>query len=209
MLHCVLQRTATLCLLLFCTFAFTTHLLRAQSTVQGFVLNKDGQAISQATVLLLSSKDSSLVKGAISSNSGLYRFENMAPGSYLVSATYTGLKTTLTNLFDLAAKQVMELPPLHMMEKEVELSTVRVEAKKPLYEQKIDRMVINVASSITSAGSTALDVLMRSPGVVVDQQNNNISLSGKDGGGYAKWKNKPHATGCYCTNAGRYERQQY
>lgn len=181
MLHCLLQRKAALCLLLFCTFTISSRLLHAQSIVQGFVLNKDGQAISQATVLLLASKDSSLVKGAISSNSGLYRFEDITPGKYLVSATYTGLKATCTPLFELATKQVMELPALHMTEKEIELGTVRVEAKKPLYEQKIDRMVINVASSITSAGSTALDVLMRSPGVVVDQQNNNISLSGKDG----------------------------
>lgn len=41
--------------------------------------------------------------------------------------------------------------------------------------------MINVASSITNAGSTALDVLMRSPGIIVDQQNNTISMNGKDG----------------------------
>jgi biopolymer transport protein ExbD len=42
-------------------------------------------------------------------------------------------------------------------------------------------MVINVQSSITSAGSTALDVLERSPGVVVDRQNNILSMNGKQG----------------------------
>ncbi len=42
-------------------------------------------------------------------------------------------------------------------------------------------MVINVANSITNAGSTALDVLMRSPGIIVNQQNSTISMNGKEG----------------------------
>ena len=42
-------------------------------------------------------------------------------------------------------------------------------------------MVINVENSITSAGSTALDVLERSPGVMVDRLNNALSINGKNG----------------------------
>ncbi|MEP6750771.1 MAG: outer membrane beta-barrel family protein, partial [Bacteroidota bacterium] len=53
--------------------------------------------------------------------------------------------------------------------------------KKPLLEQKIDRLVINVENSITSAGSTALEILERSPGVIVDHQNNLITMNGKNG----------------------------
>jgi outer membrane receptor protein involved in Fe transport len=42
-------------------------------------------------------------------------------------------------------------------------------------------MVINVASSILSAGTTALEVLERSPGVLVNRQDNSISIVGKEG----------------------------
>jgi outer membrane receptor protein involved in Fe transport len=62
-----------------------------------------------------------------------------------------------------------------------QLETVTVQAKKLLYEQKPDRMVINVQSSITSAGSSVLEILERSPGVDVDRQNNVITMNGKDG----------------------------
>jgi hypothetical protein len=65
--------------------------------------------------------------------------------------------------------------------KGVTLTQVQVTARKPLYEQKIDRLVVNVANSITAAGGTALEVLERSPGVIVNQQNNSISLVGKEG----------------------------
>src|SRR6185295_18723928 len=68
-----------------------------------------------------------------------------------------------------------------LIEKEEILGAVTVTARKPLFEQKIDRLVINVASSITSAGSTALDVLERSPGVVVNRFASSISVNGKSG----------------------------
>lgn len=41
--------------------------------------------------------------------------------------------------------------------------------------------MVNVEGSITAAGATALEVLERSPGVVVNRQNNSIALAGKDG----------------------------
>src|SRR5438046_2158388 len=50
-----------------------------------------------------------------------------------------------------------------------------------MFEQKIDRMVINVKNSITSTGGTALDVLEKSPGVSLNRQNNTIALNGKSG----------------------------
>jgi outer membrane receptor protein involved in Fe transport len=50
-----------------------------------------------------------------------------------------------------------------------------------MFEQKIDRMVINVKSSIADAGGTALEVLEKSPGVTINRQNNNIALNGKNG----------------------------
>ncbi|MCA1759681.1 MAG: hypothetical protein LC658_07910, partial [Bacteroidales bacterium] len=62
-----------------------------------------------------------------------------------------------------------------------QLQDVNVVVKKPIYELKIDRMVVNVENSITSAGNTALEVLEKSPGVIVNRQNNSISISGKGG----------------------------
>jgi hypothetical protein len=41
--------------------------------------------------------------------------------------------------------------------------------------------VVNVQSSITSSGSTVLDVLQKSPGIVVNRQNNSITMNGKSG----------------------------
>jgi RNase P/RNase MRP subunit p29 len=56
-----------------------------------------------------------------------------------------------------------------------------VVAKRPFVEQRLDRTVVNVANSIVASGSTALEVLEKSPGVTVDRQNDALQLRGKDG----------------------------
>lgn len=61
-----------------------------------------------------------------------------------------------------------------------ELKEVKVVAHKKMVEQKIDKMVVNVDAAVTNAGTTALDVLEKSPGVQVDKDGN-ISLKGKQG----------------------------
>lgn len=61
-----------------------------------------------------------------------------------------------------------------------ELKAVKVVARKRLIEQKIDKMVINVDASISNTGTTAMDVLEKSPGILVDKDGN-ISLKGKQG----------------------------
>jgi hypothetical protein len=80
-----------------------------------------------------------------------------------------------------SATQDINQPPLHLSENENTLEKVTVEKKKPLVEALIDRLVVNVAGSITAAGSTALQILERSPGVVVNRQNNTIAMMGKEG----------------------------
>src|SRR5688572_9437330 len=60
------------------------------------------------------------------------------------------------------------------------MQEVTVMAKRPFIETKIDKTVVNVEASPTSAGSTALDILEKSPGITVDNDGN-INLRGKQG----------------------------
>jgi outer membrane receptor protein involved in Fe transport len=60
------------------------------------------------------------------------------------------------------------------------LADVKVTSKRPLIEQRIDRTIVNVDASITNIGTSALEVLEKSPGVSVDRDGN-ISLKGKNG----------------------------
>ena len=69
-----------------------------------------------------------------------------------------------------------------ILEEEVtELNEVVVREDKQRFDQKIDRLVINLEGSITSSGNTILEVLQKSPGVIVNRQNNSISMNGRSG----------------------------
>jgi outer membrane receptor protein involved in Fe transport len=154
----------------------------AQTTIKGSVINADNQPMGDASILLLNIKDSSLVKGTTTAKNGQYILAQIKAGSYLVASSYVNYKQVYSKPFQVTGDEDdINLAALQLAEKESQLEGVKVSAKKPLFEQKIDRMVINVAASITSAGSTALEVLERSPGIMVDQQNNSISMNGKNG----------------------------
>ena len=60
------------------------------------------------------------------------------------------------------------------------LKTITVRGRKPPIEVKADRTILNVEGSINAVGQDALDLLRKSPGVMVDKDDN-LSLSGKNG----------------------------
>ncbi len=145
---------------------------------------KDGgnqKIIDAASVSLLQSKDSGLVKVAVADAAGNFYFENIKEGNYLVMATSVGHTKAYSQSFSVtAAASSVQLAVLQLIPVGKNLKEVVVSSKKPFIERKADRTIINVESSITSAGSTALEVLEKSPGVTVDKDGN-ISLKGKQG----------------------------
>lgn len=153
--------------------------LIGQSQLSGNVTDEARRPLAFANVLLLSPADSALVSGVVTAEDGAYRFEQVANGTYLLSVTMLGFSQHYSEVFTLQSSKNMGTIVLNP--DAAQLDEVTIVAKKQLFEQKIDRMVVNVENSITSAGATALEVLERSPGVVVNRQNNSIALAGKDG----------------------------
>lgn len=154
----------------------------AQTRISGFIVDKDLKGVGQANVLLLKRHDSSLVKGMISANDGSFAFENIERGKYMITSTFSGYEQVYSDSFEIAeGKEKIDVGNISLPQQIAELKAVTVSARKPLFQQLIDRTVINVENSITAAGSSALDVLARSPGVVVNYQNNTIVMNGKNG----------------------------
>ena len=151
----------------------------AQNSVSGLVRD-NSEPVSFANVILFNAIDSSLVKGSISDEKGRFEISNVRDGTYFLEVSMMGYMNVRSPGFDLrggSARQMEEI----VLSEQILLDEVVVNVEKPLYEQKVDRMVINVESSILAAGSTALEVLERSPGIIVDRQSNTISLVGKSG----------------------------
>lgn len=152
--------------------------LKAQQ-VSGYVKDAQGTPVSAATVSLLKASDSSVVKLAVSKESGFYIFSGIKTGNYRVSVTHVGF-----NRFVSAPVAVTDgditVPDLQLSKASGDMKGIVVTAQKPVVEVKADKMILNVEGTINATGSDALELLRKSPGVSVDKDEN-LSVSGKNG----------------------------
>lgn len=158
----------------------STATAQKNGSVTGSIL-KSEKAAEGATVNLLRAKDSATVKLSAANKEGIYVFENLAHGEYLVSATTVGHQKSFSQKFSINEQQsTVKVPAISLVVVSKEMAGVTVTARKPLIEQRIDRTIVNVDAAITNVGTTALEVLDKAPGITVDNEGN-ISLKGKDG----------------------------
>jgi hypothetical protein len=144
-------------------------------TVTGVVKDQQGKGLEKSTVSLLRAKDSSVVKLAITSDDG--KFSLTAPdGSYLLNVTHIGYTPLYSKTFDLAGSGEVNIETLAMTKVSENLQAVTVTAQKPMVEVRADKMIVNVEGTINAVGNDALELLRKSPGVMVDKDDN-LSLA--------------------------------
>jgi iron complex outermembrane recepter protein len=148
--------------------------------ISGTVTDASGKAQEFATVMLMSAKDSTLAKGAITDADGKFDIENAAAGRYFLNVSVVGFKPFLSNPFDFDGKTDVLTEKINLKTLDTELGAVTVTARKPVIEIKADRTVFNVDASPTAQGLNALELLRKSPGVNVDKDEN-INLKGRQG----------------------------
>ncbi len=148
--------------------------------VTGKVTDSKNVPVIAATVSLLQATDSSLVKTDVSDSEGKFEISVAKSRQYLVSYSAVGLEKKYSALFNVAEGQTVEVPSASLNVAAAKMQGVTVVSKKPLIEVKADKTVFNVEASINATGSNALELLQKSPGVQVDN-NDNIAMKGKTG----------------------------
>ncbi|HEX2684227.1 MAG TPA: outer membrane beta-barrel protein [Ferruginibacter sp.] len=166
-------------------FTCISFMASAQETNRGKIVvnitNDQLAALENATVELRKAKDSALVKIAVTDRSGLAEFENIRFDTYILKISAVNFTPGFSGPIVLSADQAsVKAPAIKLQAASTQLATVNVSSRKPFIQKLSDRIVVNVENSIVSAGSSAMDVLERSPGINIDQ-NDNISLRGKSG----------------------------
>ena len=150
-----------------------------ETFVSGSAVDTKNVPVESATISLINSKDSSISKISVSNKEGKFSFTGIPYGNYFITISAVNFNAISSAKFLVSqSKMTFGLDTLILRPAAKYLSAVIVTSKKPLIEQRIDRMVVNVDASVTNTGSSALEVLERSPGVMVDKDGN-ISLKGK------------------------------
>jgi hypothetical protein len=121
---------------------------------------------------LFRSTDSVYVKSEITDVDGKFEFVDIPAGTYFVVVTYLGYQDYRSEPFSITDGQIsLTLPEVKLTGNGLSLGEVSVVAQRPFIERRADRLIVNVENSILSAGLSALEVLARSPGVIVSSSD--------------------------------------
>ena len=145
--------------------------------ISGIINDEKGKGLEKTTVSLLRAKDSSVAKLSVTDKDGVYSFQTGA-GNYLVSVSHVGYTPQYSKPFEVSGDAA--IPDIQMIKAARNLQEVTVTAQKPIVEVRADKTILNVEGTINAVGNDALELLRRSPGVMVDKDDN-LSLAGKNG----------------------------
>lgn len=126
---------------------------------------KSGEALPFANVLMLSITDTNFTIGAISNNEGMFVFDQVPKGSYILKASYMGYETKQISVEFLQKKLYVEMG---LQKKSFKLTDVEITAERQISEETIEKTTINVAKNTSNSGGNAMDVMKTLPSVDVD-----------------------------------------
>ena len=133
-------------------------------TVDGMLVDEQNRPLAFANVVLLSLPDSVYYRGELSADNGLFQFDGVKKGHYLLKISYLGYQEVEQ---ELSVEQTdVRLGTVAMNDATVALSEVTVTAGKPLVYSRGGSMITDVANSSLRNAGTAKDVMKHIPGVI-------------------------------------------
>lgn len=158
----------------------TVYAQETATTLTGKVVSEN-LPMEFVNIVLLDWETRKIVTGTVTDADGTFSF-TIAQGTYTVKASFLGYENYTSAAIKVENGKNHNLPLINLKQDGKLLNEVVVEttAKKPLIQLQSDKIVMNVENSVLSEGNTALELLEKAPGVMVDNDGN-ISLRGKQG----------------------------
>ncbi|MGB3799140.1 MAG: outer membrane beta-barrel protein, partial [Lewinella sp.] len=153
---------------------FLLTLPLGSQTLSGTITDPAGSGVPYGNVILLAGADSTFLVGTTTDSAGNYHLDATDLSNCHLKVLALGYTETYQPVDPAVLQYHIVVSPAGKM-----LSEVTVKAQKLLYEQRTDRLVMNVSATPSLSGNTALQVLQKAPGVVVDRQNNSIAIGSR------------------------------
>ncbi len=147
--------------------------------ITGVVLDENtDNPMEFANIAVYNQKDSSLVTGGITNETGQFEIGNINYGEYYLEVNFIGFNSTdVADIVLTRDNKVQDVGEVTLNSSAVSIGEVSVVADKAQVEYKLDKKVVNVSQVISAIGGTAVEVLENTPSVQVDIDGN-VSLRG-------------------------------
>ena len=150
----------------------------SRTTVAGTVLDGDDNSpVMQATVQVLSPKDSSMVKGNVTDLDGRFSI-GVRPGKYLLKVSYIGYTPYLQDI-ELTRGKRLNVGNIKLSTDAIMLAEAVVVAQAPEVTAAEDTLVYNSSAYRVPEGSALEELVKKLPGAEVDE-NGTITINGKE-----------------------------
>jgi hypothetical protein len=156
----------------------TASSVQAQPSLTGLVLDQQQKAIPFASVILkIGSSPAKVVQAVLTDERGHFTILSVRPGGYELQVQQLGYAIYSQAVQVTVGSPTLDLGSLTLQAAAQNLTEVVVTGRKPLLEQKPDRVIMNVENSLLAAGNSAYDILSMAPSVqLLDGQ---VILRGK------------------------------
>lgn len=161
-------------------FCLPLGLFAQSSSINGKVEDSNRAPIEFVNVVLHNAADSAIQKVTTTDYQGSYSFERIEKGEYFIEFVFVGFATQNTEVFSFDAAKDLTYKNTTLLPAAANMNEIEVVASRPLVEVSADKTIFNVEGTQNSNGLTALELLRRAPGVMVDN-NENILVKGKSG----------------------------
>jgi uncharacterized membrane protein YgcG len=143
---------------------------KADGSVKGKLVDTASkQAITDATVSVINTKDSSLITFTISTKQGVFEIKGLEPGNYQLVFSHQAYQPFKKNISITADKKLVDLGEITPQKDYQTLTGVTVTNEAPIVV-KGDTVQFNASGFKTQPNATVEDLLKKLPGVEVDKE---------------------------------------
>lgn len=149
--------------------------------ISGTIHDSLDQPVPFANVMARFAGTDSLAAMATSDAEGRFILRLQTLGTFTVHISYIGFADYQSEPIEVKkAPFTLAMPDISLQEDALQLEGVEVKGMRPKIVQEADKLVMDVEGSALSGGNSAMEVLERAPGIMVDQEGN-ILLNGQAG----------------------------
>jgi len=167
-------------LFLLLTFSIQAQTVnRVTGKISGRIVDaQTGAPIEYTTIRLFTLDQNKLVNGVIADSKGNFKLTSVPDGKYKVVVDFLGYqKIEKSDVVLNKDNRNITFDDIKLSSSQTTLQGVTITGKKPLIENKIDKMVYNTERDVSSLSGVATDVLKKVPQIAVDIDGN-VELQG-------------------------------
>lgn len=160
-------------------FILFNSVVQAQN--QGFTLSGKITSATEANLpitITLSTSNNQIVATTAPNQQFEFVFTNINAGTYNVRIDATASESVFKK--GIVVNSDTDLGAFDLQQKSTQLTEVVINQKKPIVKVQADKTVFQVENTINATGTSGFELLRKTPGVVVDN-NDNLIVEGKSG----------------------------